>query len=170
MNMIIKFGVAGRMRTGKTTVAQYLQRRYGFCLSAFANPIKDFALLVGWDGAKDERGRTLLQDIGTVVRKYNAEFWIEKMLADLPQNRCVAVDDMRMLLEDRRLSEAGFKTIMVVRDPALIHDAPAATTDHVTEREVDAIAPWRTLYNNGSLDELYAQVDTVVAELNRNVA
>lgn len=155
------------MRVGKTTVAQYLQRSRGFQLAAFADPIKEFARLVGWDGAKDERGRTLLQDIGTVVRKYDELFWIEKMLANLPTDRHVAVDDMRMVLEDRELTRRGFKTIMVTRDPSQIHDAPVSTTSHVTEQEVDRIQPWRVICNNGSLEDMYAQIDRVVDEYER---
>jgi dephospho-CoA kinase len=169
MNRTLKFGIAGRMRTGKTTIAQYLKERYGFHTCAFADPIKAVAKECGWDGAKDERGRTLLQDIGTVVRKYNQTFWIEKLIAELPPNRSIVVDDMRMLKEHTMLSDAGFTTILVTRDPSLIHDA-AGTTDHITEREVDLITPWRTIENNGSFEDLYAQIDEVVAELDRNAA
>ncbi len=164
MSGIIKFGIAGRMRTGKTTVAKYLETKYDFHVAAFADPIKQFARSVGWDDKKDERGRTLLQDIGTVVRKYDKKFWIVKMISGLPTTKSIAVDDMRMLLEHEELTAAGFKTILVQRDPSKIVDAPSATVNHVTEREVDQIKPWRTVINNGTFEELYAQVDQLIRE------
>lgn len=164
MKPTIKFGIAGRMRTGKTTVARYLENTYDFHVTAFADPIKAFARQVGWDDQKDERGRTLLQDIGTVVRKYNKTFWIEKMISSLPTNKSIAIDDMRMLLEHEMLTAAGFKTILITRDPSRIHDAPTSTVNHVTELEVDQIKPWRTIENNGSFEELYARVDQLVKE------
>lgn len=161
---IVRLGIAGRMRVGKTTIARYLQQTRGFHVAAFADPIKDFARQVGWDGKKDERGRTLLQDIGTIVRKYDETFWIRRMLSLLPPGKPVAVDDMRLLKEDAELTRAGFRTIVVLRDPSLIPDAPAATIGHVTEAEVDLIKPWRTINNNGTLEELYASVDRIVEE------
>ncbi len=162
---IIRFGIAGRMRTGKTTVAQYLKDKHGFHTTAFADPIKEMARLCGWDGAKDERGRTLLQDMGTIVRKYNPTFWIEKMLKDLPPGRPVAVDDMRLIREHEALEAAGgWRTILIRRDGGLIPDAPAGTTGHVTETEVDRITPWRTIENNGTFEELYARVEEILAE------
>lgn len=161
---IIKFGIAGRMRTGKTTVARYLETTYDFHVTAFADPIKQFARSVGWDDQKDERGRTLLQDIGTVVRKYNKTFWIEKMVAGLPATKSIAVDDMRMQLEHEELSKVGFKTILIRRDPSRILDAPTSTVNHVTEMEVDGIKPWRVIENNGTFEDLYASVDQLVKE------
>lgn len=164
MSGIIKIGIAGRMRTGKTTVARYLETRYDFHVAAFADPIKEFARSVGWNDKKDERGRRLLQDVGTVVRNYDEKFWIRKMLSCLPAGKSIAVDDMRMLLEHVELNAAGFKTILVLRDPSKILDAPASTVNHVTEREVDQIKPWRTVVNNGTYEELYAQVDQIIRE------
>lgn len=161
----LRFGIAGRMRVGKTTVAQYLRDKWGFETRAFADPIKDFARLVGWDGAKDERGRRLLQEIGTVVRNYDEHFWIQRLLDELPGDKKIVVDDMRMFLEHQALCRVGFRTLLVVKDPSLIPDAPSARTSHVTEQEVDKITPWRILQNNGSFDDLYRQIDQVVYDI-----
>ncbi|RMH56769.1 MAG: hypothetical protein D6679_08210 [Candidatus Hydrogenedentota bacterium] len=161
----IRLGIAGRMRVGKTTAARYLERRYGFYVCAFADQIKSIARVVGWNGEKDARGRKLLQDIGTVVRDYNERFWIDSLLKSLPADRSVAVDDMRMLLEHRILTEeAGFRTVLILRDSSLILDAPEDTRNHVTEREVDLIEPWRVIENNGTFEELYEKLDRLLDE------
>lgn len=160
----VRFGIVGRMRVGKTSVANYLQRRLGFHKAAFSDPIKDFARIVGWDGEKDARGRQLLQDIGTVVRKYDEMYWINRMLSGLPEDRHIVVDDMRMLKEHHALEANGFRTILVVRNSQKISDAPAETTGHVTEREVDLIQPWRVIENNSTFEDLYAQVDSMILE------
>ena len=152
------------MRVGKTSVAEHLQQKNEFAKAAFSQPIKDFARMVGWDGEKNKPGRELLQDIGTVVRKYDKKFWINKMLSDLPTDTNIVVDDMRMLLEDQELNKHGFKTILVVRDPSHIDDAPQETTGHITEKEVDLIKPWRIITNNGDFHALHAQIDAIVQE------
>jgi len=166
MSKIIKIGIAGRMRTGKTTVAKYLVERYGFFVTGFAESIKDIARQVGWDGNKDERGRTLLQELGTVVRHYNASFWIDKTLAELPAGRNIVIDDMRMVLEHERLCDAGFETLMIKRNSDLIKDATPANIGHITEVEVDLIkSPWLTIENNSSIEDLHKKIDNLMLKL-----
>jgi len=64
----------------------------------------------------------------------------------------------------RQLNNHGFKTILVVRDPSHIDDAPQETIGHITEKEVDLIKPWRIITNNGNFDELHAQADAIIKE------
>lgn len=162
----MKISITGKMRVGKTTVARYLETKYGFHVKGFADPIKDFAKELGWDGGKDEKGRALLQNIGTIARDYNERFWIDKLVSDIEGIEKIVIDDMRMVLEHEELEKIGFKTIMVCKSEKLIEGAPESKKKHITEKEVELIKPWKKIKNNGSFDDLYKQVDEAVSELN----
>ena len=70
--------ISGKAGSGKDTAAEYLQQEiemdgYNVLIYHYADILK-FVLqrLFGWDGVKDEYGRSLLQYVGTEkVRKKN---------------------------------------------------------------------------------------------------
>jgi hypothetical protein len=76
-------GLCGYAQVGKTTTAIQMLSSLRLAGSGeivpFAGPVKDIARLFGWDGQKDERGRKLLQQIGTEVgRNYDPDIWVNK--------------------------------------------------------------------------------------------
>ena len=82
--------ISGKARSGKTTLAEFLEQklseisgittfRYGF-----ADPIKYIAkAFIGWKGEKDDKGRTLLQQQGTIGRDYDENVWVKHFLNQL---------------------------------------------------------------------------------------
>lgn len=56
-------------------------------IAPVATEIKKIATMSGWDGSKDEKGRKLLQDLGTPFRDYYKHLWIWKWM----QNFCDSV-------------------------------------------------------------------------------
>ena len=82
--MIIIIGITGLAQSGKDTVADILQSRYGFYKMGMADPIYKIAYEhFNWDGKKDDNGRKLLQDIGTAGRSYDKDIWVRKMSEQL---------------------------------------------------------------------------------------
>lgn len=75
--------IIGKARNGKDTFAQYLKEKLEekgkkVLVVRYADYLK-FVLekYYGWNGKKDEEGRTLLQHIGTdVCRKNNPDTWV----------------------------------------------------------------------------------------------
>lgn len=75
--------IIGKARNGKDTFAQYLKEKLEekgkkVLVVRYADYLK-FVLekYYGWNGKKDEEGRTLLQHIGTdVCRKNNPDMWV----------------------------------------------------------------------------------------------
>lgn len=75
--------IIGKARNGKDTFAQYLKEKLEekgkkVLVVRYADYLK-FVLekYYGWNGKKDEEGRTLLQHIGTdVCRKNNPNIWV----------------------------------------------------------------------------------------------
>lgn len=76
-------GFTGNMQAGKTTCAEYT----GFPIYSFASPVKAIATIMGWDGNKDEKGRKLLQSLGTETgRAYDELMWLKLMQKSLKAN------------------------------------------------------------------------------------
>lgn len=76
--------VSGKAGSGKDTFADMLkteleQKGYKVCRVNYADYLKYILTkFFNWDGQKDEKGRKMLQTIGTdVIRKRNPDFWVE---------------------------------------------------------------------------------------------
>lgn len=107
-------GICGYARVGKTTTcAALLSQISDSVIVPFADPVKQIASeCFGWDGVKDERGRRLLQLIGTEVgRSYNPNIWVDKWRLKveklLANNLTVLVDDVRFQNEIDCIHDMG---------------------------------------------------------------
>ena len=75
--------ISGKAGHGKDTLAQFLRTHleiYGkrVLVCHYGDLLKYIcAMFFGWDGQKDEKGRTMLQHVGTeVIRKQKPDFWV----------------------------------------------------------------------------------------------
>lgn len=165
----LRIAFGGRMQVGKTTAADHLVHRHGFVKFALADPIKEIARrYMGWDGAKDTRGRRLLQQIGTVGREYDPGVWLDHLARRLDAAGPVGavVDDLRLPHEVARLRRLGFTCVRVTRPPEGIPAVPeAGGSRHETETGLDALELDHVVANDGSFEELYARLDRLVASL-----
>lgn len=82
--------IAGKARNGKTTVANIFKNiasdnGESSIIVSYAGYVKYIcSTYYGWDGKKDEPGRTLLQSIGDGYReKYGKNYWIDRLVADI---------------------------------------------------------------------------------------
>lgn len=135
----IFIGLTGRMRSGKTHIANVLIQNSTNVLPIiipFAKPLKELASeYFGWDGRKDERGRKLLQVLGTEVgREYGGwDFWVKKwelaveefknsQLENLPkawysQTKFLFIaDDIRFSNEAEIIIENGGKVFEIINN------------------------------------------------------
>ena len=96
--------ITGKAGAGKSTVAQWLAKElqasgYKASVSSFASPIKEIATTMGWNGAKDVKGRRLLQLLGTecgrncISQTVWTDMWAARILADCP--KVIIIDDCR---------------------------------------------------------------------------
>lgn len=76
--------IAGRAQHGKDTFAGFLRDAltsdgHSVCIMHYADLLKFVCTqYLGWSGAKDESGRSLLQRVGTdVVRAQDPDFWVD---------------------------------------------------------------------------------------------
>jgi hypothetical protein len=95
---------------------------------AFAHGVKETARFMGWDGVKDERGRSLLQAVGNAGRDYRQDLWVERELnriwreqgSILPLSTCAFfIDDWRFPNEEvvakRVFGDDKIVTVRIVR-------------------------------------------------------
>jgi hypothetical protein len=160
------------MQVGKTTAADYLVERYGFRKYALADPIKQIATeSFGWHGAKDDRGRRLLQEIGTVGRNYDPELWLDRFAQRITADDGdqLVVDDLRLTREVEYLERLGFACVQIVRAPELITTLPPemARQHHETEVELERLGFGYRLENNGTFEELFGQIDALMTDLSQ---
>lgn len=168
--------VSGHARHGKDTVAKILQEQLEadgnkVLITHYADLLKYICTtFFGWDGEKDERGRTLLQYVGTdVVRKKEPNFWVD-FVADI---LCyfnnywdfVIIPDTRFPNEFNRLKERGLDVVhlRVIR-PDFVSPLTAEQQAHPSETALDNTEPDYRIINSGSLEALKAKITEWIME------
>jgi hypothetical protein len=155
---MIVIGLSGKARGGKGSVVQLAQilMQHGDTevevrQVSFATALKKMARERGWDGEKDEKGRTLLQDLGMQMRKVDPNFWVKAAVRKVvhigiesPMTKIVFIPDCRFKNEAHAIIGMS---------------APDATFENYNLRAVgiERTEIWRverhnadgTLYDNG---------------------
>jgi hypothetical protein len=178
----ILIGLAGRAGVGKDTVAEQLCDA-GFVRFAFAEPLRQMLgahlKLHGFDSYwMDDRrfkeapldmlGRSVrqhLQTLGAALRQDDPDYWVRCLalragLVDgrQPASDRIVISDVRYRNEASWIRSRGGRIVRVLR-----HVDPVA--DHESERQVDHMAADLSICNNGTLDDLRAQVAQVLSLL-----
>lgn len=122
--------ISGKSRSGKDTIAQALKKAFDDqgtpCLIFhYADFLKKICeVCYGWDGKKDEKGRTLLQYVGTeVFRAADPDVWVDMMLCFIKgiskTTKVLILPDVRFLNEAIKLKNSlyvdGVFSILVDR-------------------------------------------------------
>ena len=167
--------ISGKAQNGKDTTAGFLRD----ALEADGNRvlIAHYGDLVkyvcktffGWDGNKDERGRTLLQRVGTdAVRAQRPDFWVSfigDILTLFPDDwDYVLIPDCRFPNEVDYLKTLGLDVthLRVVRENFVSPHTPEQQA-HPSETALDDVEPDYYIKNDGSLKDLrHKAIDWVV--------
>ena len=179
-------GIGHVKRVGKDVAATALSRELGFQRRAFADKLKDLALLtdplvttqiqatnigagrgrlswvvqgMGWDEAKAvyPEVRRFLQEVGVGARKtFGEDFWVKQAVAGMKKTDNVVFSDVRFQNEIDAVHAAGGKVIRIDR-PGHVAE------DHVSETALSGFDGWdAVIVNDGTVQELEAKVvDTV---------
>lgn len=159
---------------GKDTVADYICEKYDFEKLYFAEGVYEIAKKYFDMGKKKDRN--LLQQIGMKMREIDELVWIKyvinKSIKILRKDKKILISDMRFFNEYDIMVSLGFIPIRVVcdRDIAIqrlitrdgVCDESLLDNGSETEtRNIDM----EQLQNNGSLEDLYRQIDDLVVRL-----
>lgn len=111
--------ISGKAGAGKDTLAKCLETvlvdaEQRVLITHYADLVKYVCkTFFQWDGSKDEKGRTILQTVGTdIVRKKNPDYWVN-FIADMlyffaDKWDCVIIPDARFPNEIQNLINAGY--------------------------------------------------------------
>lgn len=172
----IKIAFAGQMRSGKDTCGDYVIKKYGGVSKKFAAPLYDILSYAqrrcGIPQAKD---RFFLQWLGTEWGRdtIDPNLWVNILaneVAALDPDTNVVVTDARFVNEFETLKKCGFILVKLDRPDAERNAAeaggitqPAAT--HASERDMLTYDGFDlTIFNHGTLEDLYRIVDNVIDE------
>lgn len=184
-NSLPPIALTGRLRSGKDEVAKYLVEKYGYTRFAFGDELKNDFHRRYPEISREPKPRIGYQNHGQLMRALIGEdVWVRKCFDSINtqhyrRGQCeepplrVVITDLRQPNEYERCRTEGYVIIRVTcPDDIRIERARAAGdsfTDedlrHETEQHVDTFAVDVEIDNSGSLDELYAQVDEVMASI-----
>ena len=145
-------GFIGLAGSGKDTAAQALINN-GYRRVAFADHIKFVAGQCGWDGAKDERGRKLLQDIGMALRAYDEDTWVNCVQDSnaFRFNHNLVITDVRFLNEAKFVKRNNGIVIRIVR-PGQVAE------NHESELKQSEVPADYEVANDGSVEDLHTKI------------
>lgn len=169
-----KIALTGKMRSGKDTVAGFFYEE-GYWPFAFGTPIKRHIDRMFPDKNEREK-RQLYQWYGQKMRNIDEDVWVRLLfdrLKDAQRTanfRNVMITDLRQPNEYNRLVSENFLIIRVnasedVRIKRMEDESEYVTEDelnHETEQYVDLFPVHYDLYNNGTLDDLFTQVERII--------
>lgn len=113
--------INGSARHGKDTLASFLMQhlissnpQLKVQLLHFADKLKEECLALGWNGEKDEAGRTLLQEYGNAKRQEDINYWVTRVEDQINEDtNIVLIPDFRYPNETTYFRENGYPTIAV---------------------------------------------------------
>ena len=161
--------ISGKAQHGKDTVANVLAKElrdagYGVLITHYADLLKYICrTFFGWDGEKDDAGRTLLQHVGTdIIRKQDPDFWvcfITRILTLFPNIwDYVIIPDARFPNEVT-LIESVFDTVLIrVYRPDFDQKLSESQQNHASETSLDDFVPDYYIKNDGTLRDLKNKV------------
>lgn len=170
--------ISGKARHGKDTTAGFLRS----ALEADGNSVlvahySDLVKYVcktffGWNGEKDEAGRTLLQKVGTdAIRVKRPDYWVS-FISDIMEFfpgewDYVLIPDCRFPNEVDYIKNAGFDAVhlRIVREGFVSPLTPEQQA-HPSETALDDVQADYYITNNGSLKDLQSSVIEWLVELN----
>lgn len=174
----ILIGFAGKARHGKTTAALALkgyleQGDWKVVISPCAKALKEIAKNVGWDGEKDERGRTLLQKLSDPIKAYFGDDYYAKMAVKYGIEQkadIILVDDVRMFpevnyfnsLADGQLSKCY---LFRINRPNFKSDLSENQLNDKSETQLDNyFNENEIIVNDGTIDDLTKKIINKIRE------
>lgn len=182
--------LSGKAESGKDTfhkeAEKYINKQYSFFEStriAFADAVKDCAKDMGWNGEKDEKGRSGLIMIGDGARNYfDKDIWIKKAIRklididsinpaiDRGNDSIVFVTDCRYpnevtMLKDWAESSGNIAYSIRVERPNHISRLTQEQLKNDSEMALDNFVEWDYIVENHDLDEFIESIKIVIDEV-----
>lgn len=167
--------ISGKARHGKDTtaklLAEVLEAQGNRVLIAHYGDLVKYVCktFFGWDGKKDERGRSLLQRVGTdKVRSAHPDYWAQFIVTILDifcdEWDYVLIPDTRFPNEYEIYESHGLDAILLrVIRPNFVSPLTAEQQNHTSETALDNYHYDATIINGGSMEDLKQAVNDFVS-------
>ena len=160
--------ISGKARHGKDTFGELLSdelknRGRRVLVTHYGDLVKYVCkTFFNWDGNKDEKGRTILQYVGTdVVRKQNSNYWVDFIIGIIKMFGSnwdyVLIPDTRFPNEVDRLTEQGLNVTYVrVERPDFDNGLTDEQKNHPSETAMDHYDHHSKIevHNGGTMEDL----------------
>ena len=167
--------ISAKARHGKDTVAELLKESLEnkgnkVLITHFADLLKYICkTFFGWNGEKDEKGRTLLQYIGTdVVGKKRPSYWVDFLVDFLKLFEMewdyVVIPDCRYPIEISKVKEIFDTALLRVERPNFDNGLTEAQKNHPSEVDMDNYDFDYIIYNDGDIKSLKIKVENFIFE------
>jgi hypothetical protein len=182
-------GIVGKIGSGKSTIADYLEKKYNFTQYSIAKPLKDFAISIGFKysevyGTQAEKlkinsdwgisGREFMQKFGTAVIRDNLHLcipnmnlanktlWIKAFEIYKGNINCnIVLSDVRFVDEAQYIKSTGGIIIKVVD----LKERNSAEDSDKSELSIDQIKYDFLIENYTTLENLYKNIDNILQNL-----
>lgn len=168
--------ISGKAQNGKDTTASILKQTLvdngdRVLITHYADLLKYICTnYFGWDGKKDDKGRQMLQYVGTdVIRKQNPTLWVDFVAMILKYFKgnwdYVIIPDCRFPNEITRMIESGFDTIHLrVHRPNFESPLTQEQRNHPSETALDDFGADVYIENDSTLTDLKYKIRKWVEE------
>jgi dephospho-CoA kinase len=171
-------GITGRIGSGKTTVGKYLESKFGFQYVRYSE------ILAEWR-AQDPESKAQLQRVGWEVMAEGMQAELNhRLVARIKPNADTAVDGLRHPLDYQTLNHdfhGSFRLLYIDSPPRIRFErlkqkrkytdlaSFSAADAHPVEQHIDSLRANATtvIANEGTLQELYAAVETAVEDFKK---
>lgn len=163
-------GITGKASSGKTTIANYIVKNYGFIKLSFATALKEMLLQAGMcDGeelyvTKTPTSRWLMQKIGTDIfrNQIDQNYWIKKLcwIMDKTKYTNYVIDDVRFPGEAEAISVRDGRLIKVICPNSPLNIIRADLEKHISELSIKSLqCDYVMMADYGDFENLYKFVD-----------
>lgn len=168
--------ISGKGRHGKDTSAEYIKpilerKGYKVLITHYGDLVKyTCKTFFGWDGVKDEKGRHILQYVGTdIIRNQDQNFWVDYIVDILSffKNEWdyVLIPDCRFPNEIEKLKEKGFDVCSLrVNRINFKSDLTEEQLAHISETALDNYHFDYVVFND-KLDDFYNKLSLLVNDI-----
>ncbi len=162
--------ISGKAQNGKDTTAQMLKEELEangkrVLITHYGDLLKYICkTFFGWDGKKDEKGRSLLQYVGTEkVRAVSPDYWVNFIASILSifhdEWDYVLIPDCRFPNEYEIFQSYDMDAILLrVERPNFVSPLTEEQQQHLSETALDDYDFKAVIYNYGTLDDLRSNV------------
>lgn len=181
VNMTRIIAICGKKRSGKDTIAKYIEEKYKYKNVKFSQYLKSMCSdLFGFsydqiendskDVLVDEYNKTpreIMQFIGTELMQLELQkfvpsvgrsIWAKTLLNKHTEERIV-ISDLRFLHEFNEIKKHDCNAVII----KVTNDMINSTDNHISEKEIDDICYDFEVKNNSTIDDMYERIDHIMS-------